>query len=68
MKDATKNAAPPKSTKSKKSNSSIQIQIQLKSQIEFAPRDTEEYEFLNLADFGGVAISVEIVVFIIYTQ
>jgi len=32
-----------------------------KSQSEFVPRDTEESEFLDLADFEGVAISVETV-------
>jgi len=29
------------------------------SQFEFVPRDTEKFEFLDLVDFGGVAISVE---------
>ena len=33
--------------------------IQLKLQFEFVPRDTEKSEFLDLLDFGGVAISVE---------
>ena len=59
---STENATPPKSTKSRIFNSSVKIQIKLKSQFEFVPRDTEESEFLNLVDFGGVAFSVEIVI------
>jgi len=55
-------ATPPKSTKSSNSNSSVHIQIKPKSQFEFVPRDTEKSEFLDLVDFGGVAISVETVV------
>jgi len=34
-----------------------------KPQFEFVPRDTEEYEFLDLVDFEGVANSVETIVF-----
>ena len=34
-----------------------------KSQFEFVLQDTEESEFLDLVDFGGVAISVETVSF-----
>jgi len=32
------------------------------SQFEFVPRDTEKSEFLDLVDYGCVAISVESVV------
>jgi len=35
---------------------------QPKSQFEFVPQDTEKSEFLDLADLGGVAISVESVI------
>jgi len=54
-----KKITPPESTKSRNSNFSLQIQIESKSQVEFVPRDTEESEFLDLVDFGGVAFSVE---------
>jgi len=47
-------ATPPKSTKSRNSNSSVQIQMKPKSQCESVPRDTEEFKFLDLVDFGGV--------------
>jgi len=57
--NCTKNATFPKSTKSRKSNFTVQIQIKPKSQFEFVPRDTEESEFLDVADFGDVAFSVE---------
>ena len=62
MIDSTQIATPPKSTQSKHSNSSVQIQINPKSQVEFAPRDTENSEFLDVGDFGGIAISVEPIV------
>ena len=53
---------PPKSTKAKSSNSSVQIQIKPKSHLEFVPRDSEEFEFFDLVDFGGVVCSVETVI------
>jgi len=56
---STENTTPPKSTKSKNSNSLVHIQINSKFEIEFAPRDTEKSEFLDLVDFGGAAFSVE---------
>jgi len=59
MTDSTENAKPPKFRNSK---NSLQIQIQPKSQIEFVPRDTEESEFFDSVDFGGVAISGETVI------
>jgi len=36
------------------SNDLMQIQMKTKSQFEFVPRDTEESEFLDLVDSGGV--------------
>mmetsp|Transcript_5803 Transcript_5803/g.5157 ORF Transcript_5803/g.5157 Transcript_5803/m.5157 type:complete len:97 (-) Transcript_5803:248-538(-) len=42
-------------------NSSVQIQINPKSQFEYLPRNTEESEFLDLVDFGDVAFSVKTV-------
>ena len=57
----TENATPPKSTKSRNSNSSVPIQIKPKAQFEFVLRDTENLEFLDVVDFGGVAIAVETV-------
>jgi len=59
MTDSTENATPQKSSRSRISKFTVQIQIRLKSQFEFAPRDTEESEFLNTVDFVGVAFSVE---------
>jgi len=50
------------STKSRHSNSSVQIQMKPQSQFEFVPRDTEKSEFLDLVDSGGVAILVETVI------
>ena len=58
----TENATTPKSTKSRSSNLSVQIQIKPKSQGDFVPRDTKKAEFLDLVDFEGVAISVETVI------
>ena len=54
---------PPKSTKSRLSNSLVQIQTRSKFQFQFVPRNTEESEFLDLMDFGGVAFSAESVIF-----
>ena len=56
MTDSTTNAAPPKSTKSRNSDSSVQIQIKPKSKFEFVPRDSEDSEFLDLVDSGDVVI------------
>jgi len=62
MTDPTENATLPKSTKSRNPNSSVQIQIKLKSQFEFGPRDPKKFEFFDLIDFGDVAISVGTVI------
>jgi len=59
MGDSTEITTPLKSTKSRNSNPSVQIQIKPKTQFEFAPRDTKTSEFVDLVDFGGVAILVE---------
>jgi len=56
MTGSTENVTASKSAKSRNSNCSVQIQIQPKSQFEFVPRDTEKLEFLDLVNFGGVAI------------
>ena len=50
---------PTQSTQSRYSNSSVQIQIEPKSQFEFVPQDTGEPEFLDWMDFGDVKFSVE---------
>jgi len=60
---STENATPPKSTKSRNTNSSVQIQIKPKSLFDFVLRDAETVEFLDLVDFGGAAISMQIVSF-----
>jgi len=59
---STKNATPPKSTKPRSSNPSVQIQIKSEFEFELVPRDTEESEFLDLVDFGDAAFSVESVI------
>jgi len=59
MTDSTENATPPKSTKSRNSNSSVHIQIKPKFELEFVPRDAKKSEFHDLVDFGCVAILVE---------
>jgi len=58
MTDSTKNATPPKSTRSRISYSAVQIQIKPQFQFQFVPRDTEKSEFLDLVDLGDVAFSV----------
>jgi len=50
-----------KSTKSRKTNFSVQIETKPQSQFEFIPRDTEELISCDLVDFGDVAFSVETV-------
>jgi len=61
MTDSTEIATPRKSTKFRFSNSSVPRQINPKSQFGFVPLHTEKSEFVDFVDFGGVAISVEIV-------
>ena len=66
MTDFTENATPPKSTKSRISNSSVQIQIKQKSQFECVPRNNEKSEFLDLGvDFGDVVFSEETMILVI---
>ena len=55
---STENATPPKSTKSRNSNSPVQFQTEPKSQLEFVPQDTEEFKFLNLVDFGDTVCAL----------
>ena len=60
----TKIATPPKSTKSRNSNSSVQIQTDPKSEDQFVVmQDSEEFWFFDLVDFRGVAIPGETVIF-----
>jgi len=56
-------ATPSKSSQSINSNFLVQILIQPKAQFECVTRDTEKSEFLDLVDFGNVAVSVETVIF-----
>jgi len=62
MTDFTENTTTPQSTTSRNLNSLVQIQINPKSHFEFVPRDTEKSEFLDSADFEGVANSVATVI------
>ena len=59
---STENAATPKSTKSRHSDSSVKIQIKPTFDFEFVPRDTEKSEILDLVDVGGVTISAGAVI------
>ena len=59
MTDSTENATPPKSTESRNSKSVAQIHIKNKSQSEFVPRNTEEFEFVDMVDFGNVAFTMK---------
>jgi len=56
MTDSTENATFPKSTNSKNSNSSVQIQIKSKPQFEFVLREIEKSEFLDLVNFRGYSM------------
>ena len=49
-------------TKSRNSKVSVQNQIKPKSQCEFVPQDIEKSDFLDLADAGDGAFSVETVI------
>ena len=60
MIDSIENATPVKSTKSRNSIFSIQIQIKPKFHFEFVPQDSGESEFLDSEDFWDIA-SVETV-------
>jgi len=64
MTDSTENVAPLKSTTSRYSNFTVQIQIEPESQFEFVPRDNEESEFFDLVDFWDVAIAVDTIILI----
>ena len=55
---STERATAPESTTVKNSNFSVQIQIKPKSQFEFVPQATEKSEYLDLVDFGVVALLV----------
>jgi len=62
MIDSTENALHLKSTQSRNSNFSSQIQIKTKSEFEFVPRDTVKSEFLNLVGLENMVFSVETVI------
>jgi len=59
---STEIATPPKTSKSKKSNSSVQSQMKQKSPFEFVLQNTEKSQSLDLMDFGEVKISGETVI------
>jgi len=59
MTDSTEIATPPKSSKSRNSNSLVQIQNKPKSQFEFVLRDTTESEFFDLVIFRDVGFFCE---------
>jgi len=58
---STENATPLKSSESRNSNSSEQIQMRPRSQFEFVLWDTEESKFFDMVGFGDVAFSLETV-------
>jgi len=58
---STENATPSTSTRSRNPQSSVQIWMIPKSQLESVPRDSEDSEFLELVGFGDVIFSVETV-------
>ena len=62
MTDFTESATLPKYTKSRNSDSSVQIQTEPTCQFEFVRRYTEKSGFLDLIDVGDVAFSVETVI------
>jgi len=62
MTDSTQNPTAPKSTKYRNSNFTVQNQIKAETESGFVPRDTEISEFLDVVDFGGVALSEESVI------
>jgi len=65
MKDSTENATPPKSTKSRISNFSVQVQIKPKSRLfasEFVLQDTKKSECLDSMDCRNETFSVKTVI------
>jgi len=68
---STENATSPKSTRSRNSNSSVSCATNSNSDFGSIWICTEEFEFPDFEDFGGVALSVEalhvyIYIYIIY--
>ena len=53
---STGNATPPKFTKSRNSNSSLQIQIKPEFYFACVPRDTDEFYFVKFGGFRGCGI------------
>jgi len=58
IKDITENATPPKTTKSKNSHSSVQLEFKPKSPFENVPRHAEASQFLDLVILREVEFSV----------
>jgi len=56
---STENTTHPKSMKSRNSDSPVTRSTNSNRDFDFIPIRTEEFEFLDLVDFGGVAFSVE---------
>jgi len=46
----------------------VRIEITSQSLFEFVLRDTEEWEFLDVGDFGGVVFSVEGVIVEVFIE
>jgi len=67
MTDSTVDATPLKSSTSRNSNFTVQIQLKPKSPFEFVPCDAEESGFLDLGDFWDVAFTVESVMWVLRT-
>jgi len=63
MADSAQDATPPKSSKSRSSNSPGQIQVTAKSQIRSVPRCTKKIGFFDLVNFRQVAFEVETVLY-----
>jgi len=60
---STENSTSPKFTKSENSNVSVSRSTNSTCDLGWTWIYTEEFEFLDLVDFGGVAFSVETVIF-----
>jgi len=65
---STENATLPKSTKSRNSDSSVSCSTNSNRDFELLCTCTEEFEFLDFVDFGGVAFSVESVIPLVSTN
>ena len=59
VKDSTEDTAPPKSSTSRNSHSSVHIQFETKCQFEFVPRDAKKSKFLDLVNFRDATFLME---------